>query len=123
MLNASQFETDIIQAAEIINQTSQKILKKSRLTTSQHEDISAIHQAISKFILEAQKSKAIIISQDDLEMKKHVRHQLRNHLNIVVGFSSLIIKELPDNLLLHMISIRQICETGETLIDRVDNIQ
>lgn len=123
MLNASQFETDIIQTAEIINQTSQKILKKSRLTTSQHEDISAIHQAIGKFIREAQASKAIIISPDDLEMKKHIRHQLRNHLNIVVGFSSLIIKELPDNLLLHMISIRKICETGETLIERVDSIQ
>lgn len=123
MFNDRQFETEIIQAAEMIHQTSQKILKKTRLTTSQHEDISAIHHAIRKFILEAQESKAIITSQDDLELKKHVRHQLRNHLNIVVGFSSLIIKELPDNLLLHMISIRQICETGETLIERVDNIQ
>lgn len=123
MLNASEFETEIIQTAESINEASQKILKKAHLTEIQKEDFSAIHNAIRKFITEAQDAKAIIISQDDLETKKHVRHQLRNHLNIVVGFSSLIIKELPDNLLLHMISIRHIYQTGEMLIERIDNIQ
>lgn len=123
MLSPTQFDIEIMQAAESIRQKSRKILKKGHLSALQREDLSAINEAIGKFIVAAQASHTIIISSHDTEEKKRVRHDLRNHLNIVVGFSSLIIKELPDNLLLYMISIRQIYQTGEDLIICVDNIQ
>ena len=122
-MNTIEFDTKIIQTAEIISNTNKKILKSSHLSALQREDFSAISRAIYKFIDEAQKSKHIIIAPDEIEAKRDVRHNLRNHLNIVVGFSSLIIKELPDNLLFNMASIHQICALGKTLIERVDSIQ
>ncbi|GAB5494818.1 MAG: hypothetical protein Phog2KO_50330 [Phototrophicaceae bacterium] len=123
MFTALQFETDIIETAEIISQATQKILKRTSLTALQHQDMIAINTAINQFIDEAQKAKDIIIAPDEVEAKKHIRHDLRNHLNIIVGFSSLLVKELPDNLLLHMASIRQIYQSGNILIDYVDSIK
>jgi hypothetical protein len=46
-----------------------------------------------------------------------------NHLNIIVGFTGLIVRELPDNLLLHMGTIRKIHAAGENLIRRVNALR
>ncbi|MGB7337369.1 MAG: hypothetical protein WBC91_00640 [Phototrophicaceae bacterium] len=112
----------IIDKSDHILQICQKLLKKAPLNSDQRVDIETIQEATRLF-------KAYVrievdrLSDEDDSAKKRVRHQLRNHVNIIVGFSQLMIKELPDNLLLEMASIRQIYKLGESLHVEVDLIQ
>lgn len=115
-------QSDLIETAQTIQKQSSKILKRAYLTELQRQDLQAITIATTAF-LDDTLANLNIIQSDDVEAKRHVRHQLRNHLNIIVGFSQIILKELPDNLLLHMAILRQIHQAGRDLITRVDSIQ
>jgi signal transduction histidine kinase len=113
-------DTDLMASAQYISET---LLKKAPLTNIQRSDIDAINAAARQFIAYAQANLQSIMSSEDTAELQSIRHRLRNHLNIIVGFSRLLVRELPDNLLLHMLLLRQIHETGEMLIVRVDDIR
>lgn len=116
-------DTDLVASAQSISEICETLLKKAPLTSLQHDDIDAINAAAKQFLAYAQANCEPILSSEDAAELQFIRHRLRNHLNIIVGFSRLLVRELPDNLLLHMLLVRKIHETGEMLIVRVDDIR
>jgi hypothetical protein len=116
-------DTELLASAQSIVQICDTLLLKAPLTNLQRTDIEAINQAAKQFLSYAQANVQPILTSDDAAELQDIRHRLRNHLNIIVGFSRLLVKELPDNLLLHMLLVRKIHETGEMLIVRVDDIR
>lgn len=123
MMETIRREIKLIEMAEAVCRWSLKLLEKAPLTADQREDMLAINDASREFMKYATSELAVISDEGNIDAKKRVRHQLRNYLNIIVGFSRLMVKELPDNLLLDMITIRKIHDTGETLLQQVDTIQ
>jgi hypothetical protein len=116
-------DTDLVASAQSIVQICDTLILKAPLTAIQRNDIEAINQAAKQFLSYIQDHVQPIITSDDAAELQDIRHRLRNHLNIIVGFSKLLVRELPDNLLLHMLLVRKIHETGEMLIVRVDDIR
>jgi hypothetical protein len=116
-------DTDLVASAQSIVQICDTLILKAPLTSLQAKDIEAINQAAKQFLSYTQDHVQPIITSDDAAELQDIRHRLRNHLNIIVGFSKLLVRELPDNLLLHMLLVRKIHETGEMLIVRVDDIR
>lgn len=123
MTNIIHSETDLIHAADSLCEWSNILLEEAPLTAQQREDITAINNAAKSFIKHAKNEQQTLSQSADAEAKKAVRHQLRNHLNIVVGFSQLLLAELPDNLLMHMVILRDIHQTGKDLLTHVDAIE
>src|SRR5688572_103943 len=115
--------TDLLDSAQSIVEICETLRRKAPLTSLQREDIDAINLAAKQFLSYAQANVEPILTSDDAAELQDIRHRLRNHLNIIVGFSRLLVRELPDNLLLHMLLVRKIHETGEMLIVRVDDIR
>ncbi len=114
---------DILQPAHDIIQWSHTLLTTAPLNSSQREDMQAVHNAAQRFSAYAQSQiESIRYGQDSVDLQR-IRHCLRNHLNIIVGFSGLWVRDLPDNLLLHMRLIRQIYTTGTDLMTQVNTIR
>jgi hypothetical protein len=116
-------DTDLVASAQSIVEICETLLRKAPLTSLQRDDILAINHAATQFLSYAQAHVEPILTSEDAEELQDIRHRLRNHLNIIVGFSKLLVRDLPDNLLLHMLLVRRIHETGEMLIVRVDDIR
>lgn len=114
---------DLITDAQHVAQWSQTLLTTADLTPEQKDDLIAVSEAAKNFITFAKTEWTVIEGDAPQTDKQRVRHQLRNHLNIVVGFSKLLVKQLPDNLLLHMTTVRKIQKTGQKLMQRVEAIQ
>lgn len=105
-----------------MQQKVQTLLARAPLTARQHEDLTMIQQGITQFLAQIDRDNALIFEQADTEAKRQVRHSLRNHINLVIGFSGVLIKELPDNLLRHMVAIRQINQQARELLAFVNAI-
>lgn len=116
-------ETDMIQAVEAISTWVDQLLSDAPLTALQRDDLTAVRTAAERFKKQLDDELDIIIfSKDEAELQR-VRHDLRNHLNIIVGFTRIIVRELPDNLLLHLVTVRNINNLGKTLIECVNEIR
>lgn len=114
---------DILQPAHDIIQWSHTLLKTAPLDSSQREDMQAVHNAARRFSAYAQSQIEIIrYGQDSVDLQR-IRHCLRNHLNVIIGFTYLWIRILPDNLLLHMQLIRRIHTTGTDLMTQIEAIR
>jgi hypothetical protein len=102
-----------------------KILKNAYLTSEQQVDLEAIHRATQKFQSFVRENAETIDYYENADPKvlQHVRHELLNHLNIIAGFTRLLVKTLPDNLLLEMATIRQISDIGQNLIDTITEMR
>jgi hypothetical protein len=116
-------ETILISDAQSVVDWSAKILKDTQLTELQRDDLQAIQTAAERFIEYANSEIEVIRDGASPEKLHRIRHDLRNHLNIINGFSRLFVKQLPDNLLLHMMNIRNIHTTSQKMIEQVDNIR
>lgn len=123
MVSNTQPETAIIRPVQSVIEWSAKLLKDAPLTETQREDFVAINTSARRFLEYAQEKIDLIRNGTSPEEAQRIRHDLRNHLNIINGFSRLFVKQLPDNLLLHMMQIRQIHATSQKLIEQVDNIR
>ncbi|MEM9953982.1 MAG: hypothetical protein AAF846_20400 [Chloroflexota bacterium] len=119
---SGNFEALVEDAQQII-QWCQTLLDTSRLTETQRQDMTAIRHSAMEFLQYATNEVQMMTDDTPLSKKQEVRHQLRNYLNIVVGFSRLMVRDLPDNLLMDMATVRQIHDTGEHLRTQVDQIQ
>jgi hypothetical protein len=111
----------LLQTAADIEKWSAKILKDAPLSKQQRTDIEVVLQATQQFQTFLSAELEIVDNFPDTEVAElqRVRHQLLNHLNIIVGFTRMLVRDLPDNLLMHMALIRKINETGQGLIERV----
>jgi hypothetical protein len=110
-----------LQTAADVEKWSAKVLKEAPLTQLQRTDIEVVLQATQQFQTYLRAESQIVddfANADPAELQR-VRHQLLNHLNIIVGFTRIIVRDLPDNLLMHMATIRKINEGGQSLIERV----
>ena len=123
MTGKIRLDNTLIALAESVCRWSVVLLDKAPLTEDQREDIVAIHIASQGFVEYASAQISLITTEVDKDTKKRIRHQLRNYLNVIIGFSRLIVKELPDNLLMDMVTVRKIHDTGEMLMVQVDAIQ
>jgi hypothetical protein len=110
-----------LQTAADVEKWSAKVLKEAPLTPLQRTDIEVVLQATQQFQTYLRAESQIVddfANADPAELQR-VRHQLLNHLNIIVGFTRIIVRDLPDNLLMHMATIRKINAGGQSLIERV----
>jgi hypothetical protein len=123
MVMSIQVENKLIGGAQSVIDWTSKVLKDDKLTATQREDLEAIKASATCFLEYASSKIEIIRSGASPEETQRVRHDLRNHLNIINGFSRIFVKELPDNLLLHMMSIRNINATSQEMIEQVDSIR
>lgn len=123
MVMTMQVEDKLISGAQSVIDWTAKVLKDDKLTASQREDLEAIKASATRFLEYATSEIEIIRNGASPEETQRVRHDLKNHLNIINGFSRIFVKELPDNLLLHMMAIRNINSTSQELIKQVDNIR
>jgi nitrogen-specific signal transduction histidine kinase len=114
---------DVLNAAQLIETQTTSLLDQAPLTVQQREDLSFVREAVQQFQRITRSESEIIHDAPSAEEAQRVRHDLRNQLNIIAGFTRLLVKQLPDNLLLHMMAIRQIHETAQTLLERVDRIE
>jgi len=122
MARTIQTEMDLLQAADDLVAWSKELLQEAPLTENQRTDLQAVSDAAQNFrTLANQKIETIKHSTDEAELQI-LRHELRNHLNIIVGFSRIILRDLPDNLLLHLITVRDIQGTGRALLNHVNNM-
>lgn len=112
----------MLDQAEVIIQCSQQVLSHAPLTDAQRTDFEVIHDAARKLLSETERGLAAIAAGCSSEECRLIRHQLRNHLNIISGFTRLIVRALPDNLLLHMITIRKILQATEVLQTQINAI-
>jgi hypothetical protein len=116
-----EYSGELLATANNLEKWTRKILKTASLSAQQREDLEAVRDAIQRFQTYSNEECQTIdnFADSDPEDLQRVRHQLLNHLNIIVGFTRIIVRELPDNLLLEMVTIRKINETGQTLIDKI----
>ena len=112
--------SDMLTASQALMRWSKRLIDTAPLTQQQQDDMQLIYDAAHKFYTLARAEMVIIHRKEDPMKLQKVRHQLRNHVNIVVGFAAILIKEMPDNLLLHMAQIRRINETGNDLLTFVE---
>jgi signal transduction histidine kinase len=115
--------TDFIHAAQDVVQWCDDLLTSAPLTASQRDDLQHVRQAARLFYEQAQNRYRHVVQSGDDEAIQTLRHRLRNHLNIVVGFTQVLLREMPDNLLLHLLTIRKIHQTGQTLLLHVNRME
>lgn len=123
MNSTLESQLEILNTADNLIQWSARILNDAPLNEVQRQDVQAIYYASRRFYDFAQSEIHVILEGQDARELQRVRHQLRNYLNIIVGFSRLLVRELPDNLLMHMILLRQIHSTGQILTEQVNTIR
>lgn len=116
-------EADLLGIIENIIHWSYQLMDDAPLSPTQQADVQAILNSSQRFHTFAQMEMVTILNSQNDEELQRVRHQLRNYLNIVVGFSSLLVRELPDNLLMHMVTLRNIHQAGESLMHYVNDIR
>ncbi len=114
--------TDIVNAAGNIVQWSDDLLQNAPLTDDQRDDLQHVERAARLFQQQTSDRYHTVLDSDDTDAIRMLRHQLRNHLNIVVGFTQVMLREMPDNLLLHLLTIRKIHQTGRALLKRVNEM-
>lgn len=123
MVQRNLHETPIIEVAETIIRLSGDVLQKAPLTDEQRADMQEVQQAATRFRELALAESDLIRERDDAAALQRVRHDLRNHVNIIVGYTRIIVRDLPDNLLLHLAIVRDIHETAARLLACVDAIR
>ena len=114
--------TDVINAAGNIVQWSEDLLESAPLTADQRDDLQHVERAARLFYRQASEHYYSVLDSGDEAAIQTLRHDLRNHLNIVVGFTQVMLREMPDNLLLHLLTIRKIHQTGKALLKRVNDM-
>lgn len=122
MVHTTIASGDILAAADDLVKFSRQILKEASLTRSQRDDFEAIQDSAAKFQEDIHKALQELENNCSADEWRTHRHQLRNHLNIVSGFAGLLIRDLPDNLLLYMILVRKILATSEMLQSTINAI-
>ncbi|MCI0711135.1 MAG: hypothetical protein L0154_13340 [Chloroflexi bacterium] len=117
MTLTTQSSSELLEAAQSIAQWTAAVLQDAPLTKMQRTDFEAVQEYAQHFHRYASAELSIIqnFSQADPAEVQRVRHQLLNYLNIIVGFTQLVARDLPDNLLLYMVTVRHIQEAGEYL--------
>jgi len=123
MSSAVQAQVEWLNDADKLVQWSNQILRNAPLTDIQKEDMQAIYDAAYRFQTFAHSELQIIYTSNAAPELQRVRHQLRNYLNVIIGFSRLLTRELADNLLMDMITIRKIHHTGEALMAQIEAIR
>lgn len=123
MTSLDSFATTVIERADHIINWSDDLLQAAPLTTDQREDLQQVQRAARHFRQETASNYTVTMQTGDPQAVQRLRHQLRNRLNIVVGFTGVWLQRLPDNLLLHLLTVRKIHETGETLLADINAIQ
>lgn len=113
----------LLSAADDLIGWSGQLLQKAPLNATQRSDLRAINQAAKEFSSSVQTRLPQISPDAHPDELQRVRHDLLNNLNIVVGFSQILVREMPDNLLLHMLTIRQIFTRGKDLMEQVRTIR
>lgn len=116
-------DTVLITDAQAIINLCAQVLARAPLTDEQRQDITEVQQAATRFRELALAEHELLRERRDSAALQRVRHDLRNHVNIILGYTRIIVRDLPDNLLLHMVSVRNIHATAIGLLEHVDALQ
>lgn len=116
---------DLQLATQDLQQWCLQLQTKAILTTEQRGDLDAIAEAVDKLALHVDLHLTTLQphAAADAQELQRIRHELRNHLNIVIGFTRFWLRELPDNLLLHMETIRKMNATSLDLLEQINAIR
>lgn len=124
MTHLRQLSDELCDKVQTITENATTVLHQAPLTDAQREDLEAVRKASQDFnITLLQTLPQLDSSNDDPELLSKTRHQLRNSLNVIVGLTRIMIRELPDNLLLQMATVRTMHQNGQELMTEVDNLR
>ncbi|MCA9914507.1 MAG: hypothetical protein KC496_14235 [Anaerolineae bacterium] len=122
MTQLRQLSENLCDKAKTITEGASLVLNQAPLTDAQREDMEAVRKASQEFHRTLLALPPLDQTRDP-ELLSHTRHQLRNYLNIVVGMTRIMIRELPDNLLLQMATVRTMHQNGQELMTEVDQLR
>ncbi len=123
MTQLRQLSENLCDKAHTITEDAAAVLNQAPLTDAQREDLEAVRKASQDFHRTLLLAAPHLDGSDELELLSTTRHQLRNYLNVVVGLTRIMIRELPDNLLLQMATVRTMHQNGQELMTEVDNLR
>jgi len=123
MTHIRHVSENLCAKAQDISQGAALVLRQAPLTEAQREDLEAIYNAAQDFHHTLTLALPSISQGADPEVLSQTRHQLRNCLNVVVGLTRILIRDLPDNLLLQMATVRTMHQNGQELMTEVDQLR
>jgi hypothetical protein len=111
-----------LTAEELVKYTNAFFNETSIVLPATHrDDLNTIHQAALRFQTMIDNQTALPADEDAL---KQVRHDLKNVLNLVVGYSQLLIREKRSPLSpLQYATVLSVYHTGKTLLTEVDALR
>lgn len=123
MTQIRQIAQSLCEKAQAITQSANEVLHQAPLTPPQREDLEAVRKASQDFHRTVLLALPGLSQEHDEELLSQTRHQLRNSLNVVVGLTRILIRDLPDNLLLQMGTVRTMHKNGQELMTEVDQLR
>jgi hypothetical protein len=112
----------VLTAEELVNYTTAFFNETSVvLPATHHADLNTIHEAAQRFQTMLDTHAALPADEASL---KQIRHDLKNILNLVVGYSQLLIREKRSPLTpLQYATVLSVYHTGKTLLVGVDALR
>jgi len=123
MTYLDQVSQGLCEKAQRISQNAASVLRLASLTPAQREDLEAVQKASEDFYTTLNNALPEFDQGDNTELLSQTRHHLRNCLNVVVGLTRILIRDLPDNLLLQMATVRTMHQNGQELMTEVDQLR
>jgi hypothetical protein len=94
-----------------------------RLSPSHRNDLETIQSAARKFQRMVDDNRQILLSNEN-GILQQIRHDLKNTLNLVIGFTSLLLRESQSPLTpLQYATVQSIFNTGKTLLIAVEKLR
>ncbi|MGB1285145.1 MAG: histidine kinase dimerization/phospho-acceptor domain-containing protein [Aggregatilineales bacterium] len=95
------------------------------LTAAYKLDFRTLNDAATRLLRQIRKDEQLPAIDTDILERKQLRHELRNILNLVVGFSQMILREGDKSPLtmLQYATMQSIHLTGKKLLTLVDDIR
>lgn len=94
------------------------------LSANHHNDMETIRAAAHKFHRMLDDNHHLVMQPGDGAVLQQLRHDLKNTLNLVIGFTSLLLRESRSPLTpLQYATVQSIHNTGKTLLTAVENLR
>lgn len=95
-----------------------------RLSASHHNDMQTIQAAAHKLHRMLDDNRQLLMQAGESTLLQQLRHDLKNTLNLVIGFTSLLLREARSPLTpLQYATVQSIHNTGKTLLTAVENLR
>lgn len=98
--------------------------KNPKLTPQRHSDLETIHGAAVRLQRKASNTTYRLAHSPDEATLQKIRHDLKNELNVIIGFSRIMLRETRSPLTpLQYATMATIHQTGVDLLNQVEQLR